>query len=112
MTLNQYKDVMNKCGFVVVEGHIQNDIFYLGCIVYSSYEDDDVIAIYSEEDKTATIYTEVTFDESNGNIYEANRKSIKDADELLEISIKLNKVYKEIEIKRNLLELEKDFKND
>jgi len=111
MTLNQYKDIMNKCGFVVVEGHIQNDIFYLGCIDYSSY-DDDIIAVYSEEDEAATIYTEVTFDESNGSICEDNRKDIKDADELLEICIKMSKVYKEIEIKRNLLELEKDFKND
>lgn len=110
MTLNQYKDVMNKCGFVVVEGHTQNDIFYLGCVVYSSFEDDDVIAVYSEEDEAATIYTEVTFFESNGNICEDNKKSIKDADELLEICIKMSKIYKEIEIKRNLLEIEKDFK--
>lgn len=111
MTLNQYKDVMSKCGFVVVEGGIKNNIVYLGCIDYSSYED-NILAIYSEEDEEATIYTEVTFDESNGNIWGDKLKDIKNADELLEICIKMSKVYKEIEIKRNLLELEKDFKNE
>ena len=50
MTLNQYKDVMSKCGFVVDEGRIQDDIVYLGCFDCTSY-DDNIIAVYSEEDE-------------------------------------------------------------
>lgn len=111
MTLNQYKDVMSKCGFVVDEGRIQDDIVYLGCFDCTSY-DDNIIAVYSEEDEEATIYTEVKLVESSGILWSDNRKDIKDADELLEICKKLSKVYKEIEIRRKQLEMEKDFKND
>lgn len=111
MTLNQYKDVLSKCGFVVDEGRSKNESFYLGCFDISSYED-NIISIYSVIDEEARIYTEVSFDESKGNICANKVKAIKDDVELLEICKKMSKVYKEIEIRRKLLEMEKDFKNE